>query len=170
MDYNQYREALRGYIASHPDPEFNPGASFYGGPQAEVSGYSTEAGTRAWNDEALFADKQFKDWMSTMPPEQQAEYTRLQRENYQKATKKMRLAALASFGGIAGAGALGAGLIGGGAGAGAVPSFAGNAGGLSLGGGGLAAEAGLASGATSSSRRRWKAAPISRGSRWTMRC
>jgi hypothetical protein len=138
LAYDDYRrsseafgKAARGAITGYtPTVTTGEGTEYY----QEIAG-SPIYGASVGNP-----DLYFQDWLGSMSPQQQAEYESLQDAHHDKITSRMQLAALAAFGGIAGAGMFGAGMLGSGG------AFGGAAGGLE----GMAAAAapGYASGLT----------------------
>ena len=106
------------------------------------------SGDESWVDPRgdAWALEQDKAWMAQLTPEQRAERQRLYAERDAKIKKRGQLAALAAFGGIAGAGMLGAGMLGSGAlgGVGAAGGDLGMAGWMGTGAGEMGLEAGAA--------------------------
>lgn len=108
-----YMKSMRGVITG-----WTPGVTTGEGTEY----YQQTAGNPIYGNQQGDERNWEAEWTSTLTPEQRAERIRLEQERHAKLKRNGMLAALAGFGGIAGAGMLGAGMLGvgaGGAGAGA---------------------------------------------------
>jgi hypothetical protein len=108
-----YMKSMRGVITG-----WTPGVTMGEGTEY----YHQAAGNPIYGNQQGDERNWEAEWTSTLTPEQRAERIRLEQERHAKLKRNGMLAALAGFGGIAGAGMLGAGMLGvgaGGAGAGA---------------------------------------------------
>ena len=143
MNLDEYTASKHAYAKANP---YGGDVSSYITPQDLMSGSADSMAANAPQDQ--WVDNNYQDWLGTMPQEQQAEYKRLAHEKYLSDRNKSRMAALAAFGGIAGAGMLGAGMLGSGAmgGAGSLGAAGGDLGMAGWMGAG-AGEMGLAPGA-----------------------
>lgn len=158
-DYARSREAwgkahpYTGKALSNPTGSYDAEGSYIGPGTTDWSSAgwqqrTTGNGDTEWYDPGNdnWAVAQDKAWMAQLTPEQRAERERLYAERDAKIKKRGQLAALAAFGGIAGAGMLGAGMLGSGAlgGVGAAGGDLGMAGWMGAGAGEMGLEAGAA--------------------------
>jgi hypothetical protein len=103
LSYDDYMRAQENY-----------GKAAWGQPTALPSSYINEGteyvqqvgGGNAYNDKMGEPELWGADWMSTLTPEQRAEYWRLSDETHAKRDRNGKLAAAAAFAGIGGLGAL----------------------------------------------------------------
>lgn len=174
-DYARSREAwgkahpFTGEALSNPTGSYDAEGSYVGPSSKDwlAAGWTqgmSGSGDETWVDSRndAWGREQDKAWSAQLTPEQRAERARLYAERDAKVKRNGMLAALAGFGGIAGAGMLGAGMLGSGfsgAAAGGLDALAGAdiAGGLipefgssaayTAGLGGTGAAAGVAGGA-----------------------
>lgn len=116
LAFDDYRRAQNAWMRAHP----YQGSETYDsrGVQDLVGGgIDSLSGINA--DRNAWEKKQLEAFGATLTPEQQAELARLGSDRNAKLRRNGQLAALGAFGTVAGLGALGAGMLGGGAAAGA---------------------------------------------------
>ena len=110
---DDYRAMIAAWTKAHP---YEGDVSQYYDANDLVSGGVSEAQMAATNKpQDEWQEDTWQGWRQSMPTNELAEYDRLAHEKYLSDRNKSRMAALAAFGGIAGAGMLGAGMLGSGA-------------------------------------------------------
>lgn len=110
---NEYRAMIAAYNKAHP---YLGDTSQYYDANAMMSGGVSEAEMAATNKpQDAWVEDNWQGWRGSMAPNELAEYDKLAHEKYISDRNKSRMAALAAFGGIAGAGMLGMGMLGSGA-------------------------------------------------------
>lgn len=107
---DDYRRSMDAWLSAHP----YTGSEVYDsrGVQDLVGGGIDSLSNLNPERDAWDFDQR-KAWGEQLTPDQRAEYSRLMQERDSKLKRNGMLAALAAFGGVAGAGMLGAGMLGG---------------------------------------------------------